>query len=90
MSSLPTTASSTSQQTAGNCTATAACSLSSAEMQAMLHDPATSFWLRRTFAELQERDPLDALHDAQLLHRAMCTRLNMLLQEVGHGQAGSR
>lgn len=84
MSSLPTAA---SQRTAGCGTAAATCSLSSDEMQAILRDPATSFWLRQAVAALQERDPLDALHDAQLLHRAMCTRFNTLLQEVGHGQA---
>lgn len=81
MSSLPAA----SQRTTDCCTA-AACRLSSAEMQAILRDPATSFWLRQAVAELQERDPLDALHDTQLLHRAMCTRVSALLREVGHGQ----
>lgn len=85
MSSLPIAA---SQQAAGCCTEAAACSLSSDELLAILRDPATSFWLRRAVAELQERDPLDALHDAQLLHRAMHTRFNTLQQEVGHGQVG--
>jgi hypothetical protein len=87
MSSLPIAA---SQQAAGCCTEAADCRLSSGEIQAMLCDPATSFWLRRAVAELQQRDPLDALHDAQLLHRVMCTRFNTLLQEVGHGQVGGR
>jgi hypothetical protein len=87
MANLPDT-SAASLQAAVCCTADAACSLSSDQMQAILRDPATSPWLRRAFAELQVRDPLDALNDAQLLHRAMCTRFSTLMREVGHGQAG--
>lgn len=84
MPSLPTV-NTTNLQAAGCCTEADAGSLSSDQMQAILRDPATSFWLRQACAALQERDPLDALHDAQLLHRAMCTRFSTLLREVGHG-----
>ena len=35
--------------------------------EAILNDPATSYWLRRQVEALALRDPVDALHDIQAL-----------------------
>lgn len=35
--------------------------------QAILSDPAASFWLKRNVLETRERDPVDAVRDAELL-----------------------
>lgn len=45
-----------------------------AEVTEMLHDPFTSHWLRLSYGELLERDPLAALNDAHMLYEAMCAR----------------
>lgn len=47
--------------------------LSGPELEALMHSPATSDWLRRSYAQLLQRDALDALNDAEVLYRAMCT-----------------
>lgn len=77
---MPSLPSAVTQCPADGCTGTATCSRSLGEIQAILRDPATSFWLCQAYAELQQRDPLDALQDAQLLHQAMCARYRALPQ----------
>lgn len=44
----------------------------------ILQDPATSYWLKKTYVELLSRDPVDALGDAYLLYQAMQLRCNAL------------
>ena len=41
---------------------------------AILHSPATSDWLRSSFKSAQNRDPLDALHDAEALAAVLRAR----------------
>lgn len=45
-----------------------------AEIQDILQDPATSYWVVNAYRELLQRDPLDALNDADFLYQAMCAR----------------
>lgn len=33
----------------------------------LMSDPSVSFWLRKAIASLEARDPVDALHDVQVL-----------------------
>ncbi len=40
----------------------------------VLDDPCTSHWLRDAILILRERDPLDALNDAETLHKLMSDR----------------
>ena len=49
------------------------------DIRALLHDPATSYWLARSHAELLARDPVDALNDAHFLYQAMQVRFAALL-----------
>ena len=44
----------------------------------ILCDPATSYWLARSHAELLARDPVDALNDAYFLYQAMQVRWDAL------------
>lgn len=46
--------------------------------QTILHSPSTSAWLRTSYKSARDRDPLDALHDAEALAavlRARCLSL---------------
>lgn len=47
-----------------------------------LDDPATSFWLKRQIIETRDRDPLDALSDAQLLVDILSTRVHSLARDA--------
>lgn len=46
--------------------------------QALANDPATSRWLREQFEVTKERDPVDALLDAETLVSALKARLTLL------------
>jgi len=41
--------------------------------------PATSFWLKAAIKALEQRDPIDADSDAEVLHQIMRLRLNEIL-----------
>ena len=43
--------------------------------EALMGDPATSFWLRSALQSALERDPVDALNDTLLLADILDTRL---------------
>ena len=43
---------------------------------------ATSFWLKRTLASALERDPVDALADAEALARALREHCDSVLQRT--------
>ncbi len=49
--------------------------------QALQHDPSTSFWLKEQFEKTKERDPVDALNDAEALVSALTHRLKLLADE---------
>ncbi|HBD2603742.1 hypothetical protein [Enterobacter kobei] len=49
--------------------------------QALKHDPSTSYWLKEQFEVTKERDPVDALNDAEALVSALKTRLKLLADE---------
>jgi len=49
--------------------------------QALANDPSTSHWLKEQFEETAERDPVDALNDAEALVSALRTRLELLAEE---------
>jgi|TARA_B100001059_G_scaffold22416_1_gene17943 hypothetical protein len=49
--------------------------------QALKHDPSTSFWLKKQFEATKERDPVDALNDAEALVCALKARLKLLANE---------
>ena len=55
--------------------------------QAVQHDPSTSRWLKQQLSITKERDPVDALHDAETLVTALKGRLK-LLAELHTGQGG--
>jgi hypothetical protein len=45
----------------------------------LLADPSASFWIKDAIRALSERDPIDALGDAELLAEVMKERLDGLL-----------
>lgn len=49
--------------------------------QALTNDPSTSHWLKEQFEKTAERDPVDALNDAESLVSALRTRLKLLAEE---------
>lgn len=49
--------------------------------QALTNDPNTSHWLKEQFEKTAERDPVDALNDAEALVSALRTRLKLLAEE---------
>ena len=49
--------------------------------QALLNDPSVSHWVKRSIAELDRRDPVDAAHDLDLLMTAFLLKLEGLLAE---------
>ena len=49
-------------------------------IQTVLDDPCASYWLKNALKSMLERDPLDALQDAQLLAALMDVRLLNLEQ----------
>lgn len=48
-----------------------------------LQDPATSHWLRTAITQALERDPVDALADAELLLQLLRLQLDMLMGQHG-------
>ncbi|TNC79329.1 MAG: hypothetical protein C9356_19720 [Oleiphilus sp.] len=49
---------------------------------AIQDDPSTSYWLKEQLASTKQRDPIDALNDAESLVRALKGRLIMLAEPV--------
>ncbi len=49
--------------------------------QALQHDPSTSYWLKEQFKVTKERDPVDALNDAEALVSALKSRIKLLAEE---------
>jgi hypothetical protein len=49
---------------------------SSIKIQEILRDPATSYWLRDALTALLERDPVDALHDTEILQKVFVDLLD--------------
>ncbi|WP_419739474.1 hypothetical protein [Ruegeria sp.] len=47
---------------------------SPAAILALQSEPSLSYWLKRAIGDLAKRDPLDALHDAELLRALMKAR----------------
>lgn len=45
-----------------------------------LADPSTSYWLRHALAQLEQRDPVDAANDAEILALIFRARANELLE----------
>mgnify|MGYP003660473685 FL=1 len=45
-------------------------------IQEILKDPATSYWLRDALTALLERDPVDALHDTEILQKVFVDLLD--------------
>lgn len=43
--------------------------------ESILSDPTASYWLKQRIEELQERDPVDALNDIEMLKRLTESRL---------------
>lgn len=50
--------------------------------QALLDDPATSNWLKQQIASTAQRDPVDALNDAEVLVNVLNARLATLRSEA--------
>ncbi len=47
----------------------------------ILDDPAASFWLKNALRSALDRDPVDALNDAELLVVALKERLDFVFNE---------
>ncbi len=47
----------------------------------ILDDPATSFWLKNALRSALNRDPVDALNDAEVLVVALKERLDFVFNE---------
>lgn len=50
--------------------------------QALFDDPAASFWLKNALKTALQRDPVDALNDAQLLVEHLQARLAAIFAEL--------
>lgn len=46
------------------------------EQQKILNDPTASFWLKKAVQQMADRDPVDALHDAEELVILLRARWN--------------
>lgn len=55
---------------------------STPEIDAVLNDPASSYWLKTTLTSALERDPIDASCDAQALHELLNDRAITLLAQA--------
>lgn len=53
---------------------------------AVVADPATSYWLRGALAALEQRDPVDAVRDVEVLSRLAHQRLRQVLSESGRAR----
>lgn len=49
--------------------------------QALQHDPSASYWLKEQFKVTKERDPVDALNDAEALVSALKARIKLSAEE---------
>jgi len=49
----------------------------------LLEDRAVSFWLKNALTTALQRDAVDALHDANLLVKALENHLQVIFNEVG-------
>lgn len=47
----------------------------------IVSDPAASYWLKDRIKELEARDPVDALRDAEALRLAASDRLTLIQRE---------
>ncbi|MCP4900094.1 MAG: hypothetical protein GY906_24250 [bacterium] len=54
-----------------------------AEMQTMLDNPATSYWLRDALKSALRRDCVDAVHDAEILVTLLRKRCDAVLEQHG-------
>ncbi len=50
------------------------------EILKVLADPATTHWTRHALTSALQRDPIDALHDAQLIARLLADRAETVLR----------
>lgn len=50
------------------------------EILKVLSDPSTTHWTRHALTEAMKRDPIDALHDAQLIARLLLDRADAALR----------
>ncbi|MBD1389456.1 hypothetical protein IC617_08455 [Neiella sp. HB171785] len=48
--------------------------------QAIAYDPSTSYWLKEQLDVTKQRDPVDALNDAEALVTALKARLTLLTE----------
>ncbi len=55
-------------------------------LHALFADPAVSDWLKRALRDLAQRDPLNALHDIELLQALMQDRLEACLRAASAGE----
>lgn len=49
--------------------------------QALQYDPNTSSWLKEQFERTKQRDPVDALKDAEALVSALKARIKLLVED---------
>ncbi|MBS4019988.1 MAG: hypothetical protein KGZ68_17335 [Dechloromonas sp.] len=52
----------------------------SLSIEAILTDPSTSFWLRDALRTASQRDPVDALNDAECLRAVLQQQLDAIVQ----------
>jgi hypothetical protein len=53
-------------------------------IRTIIDDPSVSYWLKRAIREMQDRDPVDAVNDAEALAEIMREGLAVVL---GHARA---
>lgn len=53
--------------------------MTSPSAEQILNDPACSFWLKEALEKSLNRDPVDALNDAEILMAVLRGRLNALM-----------
>ena len=56
-------------------------------IQEILKDPATSYWFRDAITALLERDPVDALHDTEILQKVFVDLLDSHRISEGGGHS---
>lgn len=54
-------------------------------IEAVLHDPSASNWLKQALTGALSRDPVDAAHDAELLARLLDARARSILRGAAAG-----
>jgi uncharacterized protein (DUF2384 family) len=60
------------------------------KMDDILNDPAASDWLKRSLVRLEQRDPVDALNDLEVLIERQRERLNTITLPWGSGVGGAK